>query len=249
MPRPTAPAPPAPPAPQEPEPLTFESDGKRFTHVGTAESSVEELDAWLRAHNLPKLSTTMCVNQTLERPLFLVWRSDSRHAMAVSVSGDGSGHREQIQLNWLKDCRVRRTSDGELAVSYTPAPVTDVERAGGVEVDVRERAENRIAFGLRAVGEAEEVTAVRMPLLTPRGLDSGLTQWRAGVEADGIPYWLQYMYVVMESADSSSSSSCVRGFMLLETQDGDFFVAEGEVDLPFAARLAARMRPARSERT
>jgi len=212
----------------------FVVDGKTFSHVGRADADIDRVDAWLRAHNLPKLSTHLSVAQTVDRPLLLCYKNTNRNVLAITMDES-----DRVQLGWLQDCRIATQPDGERAVTYKRTPIAATDRLAGARVEERARAEARVTFGIAALPD-DELVAVKMPTRTPVGIDAGIEEWRCGFSVSGTPYWAYYLYLEIARGN-------IVAYMLVEDQDGDIFVAEWPVEQSlqsaFFSRSAAAAAP------
>jgi len=205
---------------------SFVADGKTFVRVGTSESDVESVDAWLRARNLPKLSTHLSIAHSLDQPLMLMYKSSDRNVLSVCMD-----ERDRVKLRWLNDCRVRAQPDGERQVTYSTERVSPADKLAGCRVRELSRTSSRVTFGLVALRD-QEVVAIKMPTRTPSGLDAGLEEWRCGVSVGGVPYWVYYAYLSLSAAGNV-------GYLLVEDQDGVLYVAETAMPTTLAGSLAA----------
>jgi len=201
-------------------------DGKTFTRVGSSDDDMDSIDASLKALSLPKLSTHLAVSQSVDAPLFLVYKNTNRNVVLLSMSESQSVH-----LSWLCDVHVSRKDDGDRAVTYTTAPVSAAERMVGFRIEERDRTPTRVTFTLAAFDD-RDLVAINMPTRTPSGLDSGMSAWRAGVTFDGEPYWIHYMYLYREHKH-------MIGFSVVEDMNGDIFVIESPIDASIRSSFAA----------
>jgi len=207
----------------------FVVDGKTFSHVGTPDTDVAHVDTWLKEHNLPKLSTHLAVTQTIESPLFLVYKNTNRNVLCANMTPEN-----EVRLQWLRDTHVKTHDDGEKEVTYEAAEPTSRDRTVGCRIDMADSNESRKTFTLGALPN-HDLVAIKMPLRTPTGLDSGLEEWRCGATVGGVPYWIFYVYLVIKR-------SAVTAYMLVEDQDGNIFVVEGRSDVNISSTILEHFR-------
>lgn len=208
------------------ERTTFTAEGKTFTVVGNADADIGAIDAWLRGHNLPRLSTHLSIAGSLpSRGLLIVYKSTDHHLLSLEMTEveEGSSEVSVPKLEWLWNCHVRKGEDGERKVTYERREVTETDRKRGCSIEERGRtADGLVTIGFSAMPE-DNITAMRMRILTPAGIDSGLSEWRCGINIAGVMYWVHYLYLEIAVPN-------VVAYMLMEDMEGKILVAEAPVE-------------------
>lgn len=220
---------------------TFTAEGKTFSVVGVSNDDIRVIDTWLKSHNLPKLGTHLSIMETLSNnALMVVYKSTDRDALVLEMTGDGGdggeggegGEGSVPQLTWLRNCHVKKMEDGERKVTYERGEVTARDRARGCAIEERGRTSDGIVtIGFSAMPE-DNITAMRMKIRTPLGIDSGMYKWKCGINVADTMYWVHYLYLEL-------APTGIVAYMLVEDMQGNIVIAEAPVEPSIVTAFSA----------